>query len=306
METPTEVSRTKAFGCAITQYAYTSPALGGTKATFSVITPPPEAGGAGAPLPALYWLSGLTCTDQNFITKAGAAAHAAAARLIIVAPDTSPRGAGAPGEEDGWDFGTGAGFYVDAVTPGFGAYQMETYVTVELPAAVAAAVAARGEVALDGARRSVAGHSMGGHGALTLALRHPGLYASASAFSPVAHPTACPWGVKAFTGYLGGDAAAAAGWATHDATELMAARGKPLYPSTPIRVEQGAADGFWADGQLRGDEFVDACKAAGQLVEWHLREGYDHSYHFIATFLGEHVALHAAALAAAAEKKGGD
>eukprot|EP00168_Porphyra_purpurea_P018270 TRINITY_DN6717_c0_g1_i1.p1 TRINITY_DN6717_c0_g1~~TRINITY_DN6717_c0_g1_i1.p1 ORF type:complete len:184 (+),score=59.17 TRINITY_DN6717_c0_g1_i1:698-1249(+) len=183
---------------------------------------------------------------------------------------------------------------------------MESYVTAELPAVVGAALAARGEVALDATRRSVAGHSMGGHGALTLALRHPGMYASASAFSPVAHPTACPWGVKAFTGYLGAPPASEAAWATHDATELMAARGEPLYPSTPIRVEQGAADGFWADGQLRGDDFVAACTAAGQPVEWHLREGYDHSYHFIATFLGEHVALHAAALAAAAGKKGGD
>lgn len=206
METPTVVSRTKAHGCSITQYAFKSPTLGGTRAVFSVIAPPAPS----APLPALYWLSGLTCTDANFVTKSGAAAHVASAGLLIVVPDTSPRGAGAPGEDDGWDFGTGAGWYLDATTPGFGAYQMETYVVTELPAAVAAALAADdgaggagGGVALDPTRRSVAGHSMGGHGALTLVARHPGVYAAASAFAPVAHPTACPWGVKAFTGYLG-------------------------------------------------------------------------------------------------------
>lgn len=312
METPTVVSRTKGHGCSITQYAYQSPALGGTRAVFSVIAPPAPAGEGGdgrPPLPALYWLSGLTCTDQNFITKSGAAAHVATAGLLIVAPDTSPRGAGAPGEDDGWDFGTGAGWYLDATAPGFGAYQMETYIVNELPAAVAAALAADdgaggagGGVALDPARRSVAGHSMGGHGALTLAARHPGTYASASAFAPVAHPTACPWGVKAFTGYLGkppaGDGPPPAAWAAHDATELMAARTSPLLPDVEVRVDQGAADEFWAAGQLRGDEYVAACKRVGQAAAFHLHDGYDHSYHFVATFLGDHVKLHAAALGA--------
>jgi len=248
----------------------------------SVFTPP----GSG-PFPALYWLSGLTCTEDNFTTKAGAYAAAAEHGVMIVAPDTSPRGDGVA-DDPAYDLGQGAGFYVDATqAPWTPHFRMESYVTQDLIAAIEAAFpAAPG-------RRGIFGHSMGGHGALTLALRHPDLYRSVSAFAPIVSPTRCDWGRKAFRAYLGPDEAE---WARHDASLLVeagAAKGR----FDDILIDQGEADSF-LETQLKPDLFVAACKAAGQNVILRMQPGYDHSYFFISTFIAEHVAWHAERLAA--------
>jgi S-formylglutathione hydrolase len=229
----------------------------------------------------LYWLSGLTCTDDNFCQKAAVAFKAAVKHnLILVMPDTSPRGAGCPGDKDDWDFGEGAGFYIDATTEHFrDHYRMYTYVTAELHAIV------HGVAPPCRDKRSVFGHSMGGHGALVLYLKS-GLYESCSAFAPIAHPSACPWGEKAFSRYLGDDRAA---WAQWDATELVAA----ARPGRPLLVDQGGADGFLHKGQLLPGDLRAAASAAGVSVEYREHEGYDHSYFFITSFVEEHVAFHA-------------
>ncbi len=241
----------------------------------------PPAALAGARCPVLYWLSGLTCTEQNFITKAGVQEHAARHGLIVVAPDTSPRGESVP-NDSAYDLGQGAGFYVNATqAPWAPHFRMEDYVVQELPALVEAHFPAN-------ARRGISGHSMGGHGALTLALRHPGRYASVSAFSPIVAPSQVPWGQKALAAYLGEDRAA---WAAHDAVALVASAGERL----PLLVDQGGADEFLA-GQLKPELLQAACEAAGHPLTLRLHPGYDHSYYFIASFLGEHVAHHAAAL----------
>lgn len=241
---------------------------------------PPQAN-AGAKLPVLYWLSGLTCSEQNFITKAGAQRYAAEHGLVLVAPDTSPRGDGVP-DADGYDLGQGAGFYVDATQAPWSAhYRMATYVVDELPALVERTFPVSGA-------RGISGHSMGGHGALTLALRHPGRYRSVSAFSPIVAPSRVPWGEKAFSAYFGDDRAA---WRAHDATELV----RDARERLPLLVEQGGDDEFLQE-QLRPDLLREACDAAGHPLDLRMRPGYDHSYYFVASFIGEHIAHHAAAL----------
>ena len=241
---------------------------------------PPQA--AERPCPVLYWLSGLTCTEQNFITKAGAQRYAAEHGIILVAPDTSPRGDGVA-DAEGYDLGLGAGFYVNATQAPWSAhYRMHDYVADELPALVEARFPASGA-------RAISGHSMGGHGALVIALRHPGRYRSVSAFSPIVAPSQVPWGRKAFSAYLGDDVTA---WRDHDACELIAGATERL----PLRVDQGGADEFLAE-QLRPDLLRAACERAGHPLDLRLQPGYDHSYYFIASFIGEHLAHHADALA---------
>ena len=240
---------------------------------------PPQA--IERPCPVVYWLSGLTCSEQNFITKAGAQQHAAKHGLILVAPDTSPRGEGVP-DADGYDLGVGAGFYLDATqAPWSTHYRMHDYVVHELPAWVEANFPASDA-------RGIAGHSMGGHGALVLALRNPGRYRSVSAFSPIVAPTQVPWGEKAFSAYLGDDRDA---WREWDACALIADARERL----PLLVDQGLADEF-LENQLRPELLREACEAAGHPLELRLQPGYDHSYYFIASFIGEHLAHHARAL----------
>jgi S-formylglutathione hydrolase len=248
---------------------------------FAVYLPPQAEGGR---VPVLYWLSGLTCTEENFMAKAGAQRLAAELGVMLVAPDTSPRGLGLPGEEESWDFGTGAGFYVDAaIAPWHDHYRMFSYVTEELPALIAA------EFPADPARQSVMGHSMGGHGALIGALRYPERYRSVSAFAPIAAPMQCPWGEKAFSGYLGSDRTH---WAAYDATELV----KTTAWDRPILIDQGDADSFLTQGQLNPDRFAAACATRGIDLTLRYQPDYDHSYYFIASFIADHMAHHAAAL----------
>lgn len=241
----------------------------------------PEAATRRRPCPVLYWLSGLTCTEQNFITKAHAQAHAARHGVIVVAPDTSPRGAGVA-DDPAYDLGQGAGFYLNATQAPWSAhYRMQDYVAEELPALVERHFPVT-------AARGISGHSMGGHGALVTALRHPGRYRSVSAFSPIVAPSQVPWGEKAFTAYLGGDRRA---WEDWDAVALVATATERL----PILVDQGTADEFLAP-QLRPDLLQTACETAGHPLSLRMQPGYDHSYYFIATFLGDHFAHHGAAL----------
>ena len=242
---------------------------------------PPQAV-ARARLPVLYWLSGLTCNEQNFITKAGAQRYAAEHGLILVAPDTSPRG-DAVADADSYDLGKGAGFYLNATEPPWAAhYRMYDYIVSELPALIEAHFPASDA-------RGISGHSMGGHGALVIGLRNPSRYRSVSAFSPVVAPSQVPWGEKAFTAYLGEDREA---WLDYDATALIA----NACARTPLRVDQGDADEF-LESQLRPQLLQAAASAAGHPLELHMRPGYDHSYYFISSFIGEHVEWHARALA---------
>ena len=249
----------------------------------------PGAALRGEPCPVLYWLSGLTCTEQNFITKAGAQAHAARHGVIVVAPDTSPRGE-AVANDPAYDLGQGAGFYVNATqAPWAPHFQMQDYVAQELPALVE-----RHFPASDA--RGIFGHSMGGHGALVTALRHPGRYRSVSAFSPIVAPTQVPWGQKAFEAYLGPDREA---WKAWDAVELVKAVGVSGASAErlPLLVDQGEADEFLAT-QLRPELLQAACEAAGHPLTLRRQTGYDHSYYFIASFLADHFAHHAAAMGA--------
>ena len=240
---------------------------------------PPQAMHAACPV--LYWLSGLTCTEQNFIHKAGAQRYAAEHGVILVAPDTSPRGTGVP-DAEGYDLGLGAGFYVNATQlPWATHYRMYDYVVDELPALVEARFPATDA-------RSVSGHSMGGHGALIVALKNPGRYRSVSAFAPIAAPAQVPWGQKAFLAYLGDDRET---WIRWDATELIRSAPEPL----PLLVDQGDADEF-LHSQLRPQLLQEACHAAGHPLALRMQSGYDHSYYFIASFIGEHITHHAQAL----------
>ena len=244
---------------------------------FAVYQPPQAKMG---PVPVLYFLSGLTCTADNFTTKAGAQRVAAELGLMLVMPDTSPRGDHVP-DEEGWDFGKGASFYLDATeAPWATHYNMHRYVTEELPTLVDSHFPTKGAE-----WRSVFGHSMGGHGALTLALQAPGSWRSVSAFSPVVAPTRVPWGIKAFPKYLGEDRDA---WARHDATALVVERQHP----TKILIDQGLDDDFLAE-QLKPELFEEACAAHGQELEVRRHEGYDHSYYFIASFVEDHLRHHA-------------
>ncbi|HET9484271.1 MAG TPA: S-formylglutathione hydrolase [Xanthomonadales bacterium] len=260
-------------------YTHRSEALG-CEMRFAAYLPPQAEARA---CPVLYWLSGLTCTEQNFITKAHAQSHAARHGLIVVAPDTSPRGEGVA-DDPSYDLGQGAGFYVDATEAPWSAhYRMHEYVARELPALVERELPASDA-------RAISGHSMGGHGALVAALRNPGRYASVSAFSPIVAPSRVPWGERAFGAYLGPERAA---WAEWDACELVRGARERL----PLLVEQGDADEFLAR-ELRPEYLVQACAEAGHPLTLNRRAGYDHSYYFIASFLGEHFAHHAAALRA--------
>ncbi len=260
-------------------YRHRSQVLG-CDMTLGVYLPPQAQDGAR--LPVLYWLSGLTCTEQNFITKAGAQRYAAEHGIILVAPDTSPRGDDVA-DAEGYDLGKGAGFYLNAThAPWAPHYRMYDYVVGELPALVEARFPASDA-------RAISGHSMGGHGALVIALRSPGRYRSVSAFSPIVAPSQVPWGEKAFAAYLGQDRDA---WLQYDATALVAGAGERL----PLLVDQGDADEF-LEPQLRPQLLRDACAAAGHPLQLRMQPGYDHSYYFIASFIGEHIAHHARALA---------
>jgi S-formylglutathione hydrolase len=243
---------------------------------------PPQA--LSASVPVLYWLSGLTCTDENFATKAGAQRVAAELGIAIVMPDTSPRGLELPGEDEAYDFGSGAGFYLNATAaPWAGHYNMYDYVVTELPALV------NEHFPVDSSRLSISGHSMGGHGALTIALKNPDKFRSVSAFAPIVAPMQCPWGQKAFSGYLGDDQNL---WKQYDATELV----QQVRLRGEILIDQGAADDFLVE-QLKPDLFEAACAKVGQRLNLRTQAGYDHSYFFIASFIEDHLRFHAAALA---------
>ncbi|NER80803.1 MAG: S-formylglutathione hydrolase [Leptolyngbya sp. SIO1D8] len=232
--------------------------------------------------PVVYWLSGLTCTEQNFITKAGAQQYAAQYGVILVAPDTSPRGSNLPGEDDSWDFGTGAGFYVNATQmPWAKHYRMYDYVVSELPAAIAA------NFPIQETLQGIMGHSMGGYGALMIALRNPDRFKSVSAFAPIVAPSQVPWGQKAFSHYLGDSRE---DWLAYDPTHLV----KDAPERLPILIDQGQADSFLTE-QLQPEKFAEACQAVNHPLSLRLQPGYDHSYYFIASFMGDHIAHHAAA-----------
>jgi len=246
----------------------------------SVFRPPQAEHGS---VPVLFYLAGLTCTEETFMQKAGAQRLAAELGLMLVAPDTSPRDAGCPGEDDDWDFGTGAGFYLDATRqPWATHYRMHSYVTRELPALVSSALPGRAD------RLGIFGHSMGGHGALVCALKNPALYQSVSAFAPVAAPTQCPWGEKAFEGYLG---KARSDWDAWDATALV----RKTQLAHPILIDQGTDDNFLKT-QLNPGLFETACRDSGQALTLRRQAGYDHGYFFISTFVEDHLRHHATRL----------
>ncbi|WP_186024585.1 S-formylglutathione hydrolase [Burkholderia gladioli] len=275
-----------AFGGEQRFYRHDSAAIG-LPMKFSVFLPRPAAHD-GARVPALFFLAGLTCNEETFMIKAGAQRFAAEHGIALIAPDTSPRGANVPGETAAWDFGVGAGFYLDASeAPWATHYRMESYIVDELRALVL------GALPIEGTRLGIFGHSMGGHGALTLALRHPGVWRSVSAFAPIAAPMRCAWGEKAFTGYLGEDRER---WKEHDASELVACSDAPRY-ADGILVDQGLADQFLPT-QLNPEVFEAACREAGQPLTLRRHEGYDHGYYFISTFIADHLAHHARTLLA--------
>jgi S-formylglutathione hydrolase len=276
--TPELLASNKCFGGWLKRYKHTSTATG-TEMVFAIYLPPQA---QTEKVPVLYWLSGLTCTDENFMQKAGAQRMAAELGIALVAPDTSPRGTDLPGEHDSYDFGSGAGFYVNATRQPWSAhYNMFDYVTEELPALVEQYFPVTD-------KRAISGHSMGGHGALICALKNPGRYASVSAFAPIANPVNCPWGEKAFSGYLGDDRES---WKAWDACELVATAKEKL----PLLVDQGEADNFLKE-QLKPEALEAACEAAGHPLELRLQPGYDHSYFFIASFIEDHLRHHARAL----------
>lgn len=278
-----QTSSAKCFGGTQAVYAHQS-ASTGTEMKFSVFTPPEEVHRKG-PYPTLYWLSGLTCTEENFIIKSGFQRYAAELGLMVIGPDTSPRGPdkdGNPVPDDpdrAYDFGLGAGFYCNATqTPWAQHYQMYDYVASELPALI------EKEFPVDAGRTGVFGHSMGGHGALTVHLKNPDRFKTCSAFAPIVAPSEVPWGRKAFSNYLGDDPSA---WAEYDATKLVAER-----PSgADILIDQGTADTFLEE-QLRPELFAAAANGAGQKLTLRMQDGYDHSFFFISTFLEEHLRWH--------------
>jgi S-formylglutathione hydrolase len=252
---------------------------------FALYLPPQALRGERVPL--LVYLAGLTCSEETFTIKAGAQRVAAALGLALLMPDTSPRGANVPGEAESWDFGVGAGFYLDATrAPWSRHWRMESYLLRELLPQVWAHAPVQRE------RTAIFGHSMGGHGALTLALRHPGVFASVSALAPICAPMQCAWGIKAFSGYLGDDRSA---WPAHDASELMRTQRRAPY-ARGILIDQGLADKFLAEQQLLPEAFEAACAAVGQPLTLRRHAGYDHGYYFIATMVEDHLRHHATAL----------
>ena len=273
----TAVSRNQCFGGVQGVYSHESRETGCVM-RFGVFLPPQA---EARKTPVLYWLSGLTCTEENFIVKAGAQRVAAELGLAIVVPDTSPRGLKIPGESDNYDFGLGAGFYVDATqAPWSRGYRMYSYVVKELPGVIDS------NFPVDPARTGIFGHSMGGHGALTIALKNPDTYNSVSAFSPICSTMRCPWGEKALTGYLGADRAL---WPDYDATALVESRG---WKGPALLVDQGTNDQF-LENQLKPELLKEACKRAGVPLDLRLQAGYDHSYFFIASFIEDHLRFHA-------------
>ncbi|MBD2254210.1 S-formylglutathione hydrolase [Nostoc parmelioides] len=273
------ISEYQSFGGKLGFYSHPSSTCNG-EMRFAVYQPPQA---AEKPLPVLYFLSGLTCTEENFMAKAGAQRYAAEYGLILVAPDTSPRNTGIAGEDDEWDFGTGAGFYVDATEkPWRSHYQMYSYIVQELPALIAANFPIQPE------KQGIFGHSMGGHGALVCALRNPHIFKSVSAFAPIVAPIGCPWGQKAFSRYLGNNQAS---WLAYDASELV----KQLGYHSQILIDQGTSDKFLTE-QLLTDVFAQACKAVNQPLNLRYQAGYDHSYYFIASFIADHLRHHAISL----------
>jgi S-formylglutathione hydrolase len=277
-ETLTLANQNACFGGTVGFYKHFSSSCNG-EMRFAIYQPPQA---KTQSLPVLYFLSGLTCTEENFMIKAGAQQFAAKYGLILVAPDTSPRNTGIPGEDDEWDFGTGAGFYLDAIAPPWSNhYRMYSYVTSELPALI------RQHFPVSD-RQSIFGHSMGGHGALVCALRNSEHYRSVSAFAPIVAPTQIAWGQKALSRYLGTDESH---WRSYDATELI--RISKFH--SPILIDQGTEDTFLVD-QLRPELFEAACKAVGQPLALRMQAGYDHSYYFIASFMEDHIRHHAEAL----------
>ena len=271
-----QLSANKIFDGQQLQFSHKSEVLS-CEMQFSMFMPPQS---EIAPVPVLYWLSGLTCNDQNFVTKAGAQQYAAEYGIAIVCPDTSPRGEHVPDDPDGaWDFGLGAGFYLNATEkPWAKNYRMYDYIVDELPEAVNA------NFAIDAQRQSIFGHSMGGHGALTIGLKNPDSYQSISAFSPIVAPTQCDWGKKAFKNYLGEDEEI---WKQYDSCELITHSGKHI----PILIDQGEADGFLQD-QLLTENIVEAAQAKEFAMQVRYQLGYDHSYFFISSFIRDHIEFH--------------
>ncbi len=277
-----KIESIKEFGGYLNRYTHESAVCHCTM-TFSVYLPPQAEQG---PVPALYWLSGLTCTDDNFRVKAGAQRYAAEHGIALIIPDTSPRGDDVPDVPERYDLGKGAGFYVNATqAPWSKNYHMYDYVTQELPALV------EQHLPLIPGVKSITGHSMGGHGALICALKNPGAYRSVSAFAPITNPVNCGWGKGCFGAYLGEDTQT---WQAYDATCLIQAGAN----AGEMLVDQGTADEFYDEGQLLPENLKAACDQAGVPLTLRMQEGYDHSYHFIATFIGEHIAWHKKALSA--------
>lgn len=274
-----QIDAHKSFGGQQLRFRHSSDVLN-CDMTFSIYLPPQAEQG---PVPALYWLSGLTCTDENFMTKAGAQQYAAKYGIAIIAPDTSPRGEGVPDDPEGaYDVGLGAGFYANATQPPWNQhYQMYDYVVSELPALI------NQQFPIDGNRVGISGHSMGGHGALTIALKNPDQYQSASAFAPICSPLNCPWGNKALNLYLGDNQEA---WKQYDSTELI----KSSAPSQhlPVLIDQGDQDNF-LQAQLKTELLDAACQSVNYPMTIRMQPGYDHSYYFIASFIGEHIKFHA-------------
>nr|WP_290221583.1 S-formylglutathione hydrolase [Trichocoleus desertorum] len=276
---PKLINQYRCFDGTVVFYSHPSSACN-SEMKFAVYQPPQA---QTEPVPVLYFLSGLTCTEENFITKAGAQQFAAKYGVMLVAPDTSPRNTGIPGEDDDWDFGSGAGFYVDATQePWSQHYRMYSYITEELPALIAEHFPVKSD------RQGIFGHSMGGHGALVCALRNRDRYRSVSAFAPIVAPMRCPWGEKAFSNYLGANQE---DWRAYDASELVLTANW----QRPILIDQGTADNF-LDNQLKPQLFEQACAQVGQPLTLRMQTGYDHSYYFIATFMEDHIRHHAEAL----------
>ena len=275
-----QIGSNQSFGGQQLRYKHQSSVLN-CEMTFSIYLPPQAEKG---PVAVLYWLSGLTCNDENFVQKAGAQQHAAEHGIAIVCPDTSPRGDGVADDPEGaYDMGLGAGFYVNATQqPWSEHYEMYSYITDELPALI------NGEFPVDSQRASISGHSMGGHGALTIALKNPSRFKSVSAFSPICSPLNCAWGEKTLGGYLGEDKAT---WAEYDSVALVAQATGHL----PVLVDQGDSDNFLVE-QLKTELLISAAGKADYPMQIRMQPNYDHSYFFIATFIGDHIAFHARAL----------